>query len=421
MSISTKIAFNTSAQLVGKAATTISTIIVTVLITRNFSVSDFGNYTAIISYIALFYVFTDFGLNAIFVRGVGKDGEKQKEYFKNLLSIRIVGSLITAFAATAVIAFTDHPSAVKLGIIAALGILMAQSLVNTALALFQSKVRYDQVLVGDIIGAIANVTFVYIAATSFHQIFFIVVALVIGNILKAAVVLYLAKFQLGTLALKFDLVFWKNFVVSALPVGLIAVFSSFNAQIDKQIVLLASYKPSLGFTGGEAAGIYGLAYTVFGFAIVLPTFVMNVGYPLMVQKKEVGVSSLLKFSKKIGGYLLVLGILGTSVGWLLTPTLLDILGQGKFAESIFTTRLLLLGLPLFFITPVTLWLAITLNKQKEMLFIYAFVATFNLVANLTSVPTFGYNAAAVVTIISELFIFLLTTGVLYIHFRSEIR
>jgi len=300
MNIPFKIAFNTSAQVLGKIATTLSTIIVVILITRNFSVADFGNYTVIISYIALFYVFTDFGLNAIFVREVGEDGEKQREYFKNLLSIRIVSSIITAFAATAVLAFTNHPSAMKLGIIASLGILFAQSLVNTALALFQAKIRYNQALVGDIIGAIANVAFVYIAATYFHQIFFIILALVIGNMLKAAVVLYLAKFQLGIIGLKFDLPFWKKFIFAALPVGLITVFSQFNAQIDKQIVLLASYKPSLGFTGGEAAGIYGLAYTVFGFAIVLPTFVMNVGYPLMVQKKEAGVGSLLKFSKKSG-------------------------------------------------------------------------------------------------------------------------
>jgi O-antigen/teichoic acid export membrane protein len=400
MNIPFKIAFNTSAQLAGKVATTISTLIVIVIVTRNFSVGDYGNYTAILSYIAIFYVFTDFGLNAIFVRETGEDKEKQREYFKNLLGLRFVTSILLAFLATAILAFTDHSNLVKLGIIVGLGIIAAQSFLATSLALFQTRVRYDQAMIADLLGAVANVIFVYIAATNFGSILFVIGALVLGSTVKAGTALYLAKFQIGVF-------------------GFSTVFSQFNAQIDKQIVLLANYKPSLELSGDAAAGFYGLAYKVFELAIVLPAFVMNVGYPIMVQKRQESVHALIRFSKKLAGFLFAFSLVGLILGWFLAPFVIGILGGEEFDQSVFTTRILLIGFPLFFITPLTLWLAIVLNKSKEMMFIYGFAAAFNLVANLVTVPNFGYNAAALVTIVSEILILALSFGVLAIHFKTN--
>src|SRR4030042_2788522 len=109
MNTSFKLAYNTAIQLLGKAITVTSTLLITYLVAKSFSVEGYGNYTGILSYIALFYVFADFGLNAIFVRETGSDQEKQKDYFKNLLGLRLTASIFIAFAATAVLAFTGHP------------------------------------------------------------------------------------------------------------------------------------------------------------------------------------------------------------------------------------------------------------------------------------------------------------------------
>ena len=76
MSTPFKLAYNTSFQLLGKVVTVVSTTIVFYLIViPNFSVGEFGILNSILSYVALFYVFADFGLNAIFVREVGADAD----------------------------------------------------------------------------------------------------------------------------------------------------------------------------------------------------------------------------------------------------------------------------------------------------------------------------------------------------------
>jgi O-antigen/teichoic acid export membrane protein len=287
------------------------------------------------------------------------------------------------------------------------------------LAIFQAKIRYDQVLISDTFGAVANLIFVYLAVVNFSSILFVIGALAIGNSIRSVVALYLARFQLGTLEISFNKTFWKKIIVPAIPIGLLAVFSQFNAQIDKQIVFLAHYKPGLDLTGQTAAGIYGLAYKVFEFGVAIPAFIMNVGYPIMVQKREESLDRLLTFSKRLGIVLLLIGFLGLVSGWIASPWIFTIPGLEKFSQSVPSLRILLVGLPLFFVTPLSLWLAISLRKEREMMFIYGFSAVFNFVTNLVFVPSFGYNAAAVITIVSEGLILLLSIGVLYLSVKNK--
>ena len=412
MNTSLKITYNTIFQILGRGATAASILAITFLLTRNFGVAEYGNFTAIISFITLFFVFSDFGLNAIYVREVGSDKVKQKQYYKNLLGLRLVLSILVAFAATAVLAFTDHSSLVKIGIIIGLGILIAQSFAISALAIFQAKIRYDRSLIADVFGAAANFIFVYLAIVNFPSILMVIFALVLGNSVRALVYIYLAKLQIGVFSFSFDLVFWRKLLIAALPLGLITVFSQFNAQIDKQIILLANYDPHLSLSGEVSAGIYGLAYKIFELGIVLPAYILNVGYPIMVRKKKEGLDSLFKFSKKLAVILLGFGVVGLVLGLIFAPWVVFVLGGESFNNSVLTIRILMIGLPLFFITPLLLWLAITLNKTKELLFIYAFAAVFNLVANLILIPSFGYNAAAVITLLTEAFILISVSAVI---------
>ena len=94
-----RLTYSTLFQIFGRGATAFSTALVTFLVTRSLGVNDFGNFTAILSYITLFFVFTDFGINAIFVREVSNEKSKQKDYYKNLLGLRLIVTFFTAFIA----------------------------------------------------------------------------------------------------------------------------------------------------------------------------------------------------------------------------------------------------------------------------------------------------------------------------------
>jgi len=60
------IAVNTITQLVGRAISAVTTLLVTLLIARELGAGGYGDFVKITTYAAFFYLAVDFGINAIF-------------------------------------------------------------------------------------------------------------------------------------------------------------------------------------------------------------------------------------------------------------------------------------------------------------------------------------------------------------------
>ena len=153
------------------------------------------------------------------------------------------------------------------------------------------------------------------------------------------------------------------------------------------------------------AGIYNIAYSVFQSVLVLPTFIMNSYYPLM-----------LKSADKIK--LMALGLLGLSVvGTLLTlffsPLVIRILTGGGFAGSSASLQILALGFPAYFLSSLLMWLLISRGKYKSMFALYTSTTALNLLLNFLYIPMYSFIAASWITVISEYFILVLQVVVLW--------
>ena len=110
--------------------------------------------------------------------------------------------------------------------------------------------------------------------------------------------------------------------------------------------------------------------------------------------------------KKAG---LILG--GTSlgtviIGWSMAPLIGFI--RPEFVPSITYLRILLLGIPVFFFTSLTMWVLITLKKRMILASIYIASMVLNITANIILTPNIGPLAAAWITVASELFILVLS-------------
>ena len=81
------IAKNTFYQVFARAATSFIGFLITIIIARKFGVLGYGDFTKVTSFVALFYLVLDFGLNAFFL-------QYEKANFKNLFYLRILISLI---------------------------------------------------------------------------------------------------------------------------------------------------------------------------------------------------------------------------------------------------------------------------------------------------------------------------------------
>lgn len=405
-----KIAQNSFWQILSRFLSTGTVLLATYLITNNLSRDLWGEFVTVTSYIAIFSLLADFGLNGYVVKNLIISEDKIERYFENLLGLRLILSLVSIFLALAILVFLPHSSTIKFGIIVGTLMILAQSLFTTAQVVFQEKLKYDFFVVSDVLGSLVTLFLVFLAVQVSSPLAVIILIFVVGSFVKAVLGLGLAWFLVRHKGFAFNLSTWKVIFWGSLPLGVMLFLSQVNANIDKQIIALSDFQKISNLSSEVAVGIYGLAYRFFDFAIALPAFVANSSYPILLNKYKSDRADLFKFSKQLLLWLVIIGSILAIFGWLLAPTAVSIFGD--YSESILPLRILLLGLPIFFVTSLLLWLAVTVGKEVYLPFIYGFATLANIVLNLIFIPRYGYNAAAWVTLGSEIIIFGLLSFIL---------
>lgn len=402
------IAVNTITQLVGRAISAVTTLLVTLLIARELGAGGYGDFVKITTYAAFFYLAVDFGINAIFLqRDTGK-------HWASLVLLRTLGGI--ALVALSLIVLDVLPAstgqgytnAVRLGILLFSPTILLQGLITTANAIFQKRLRYDLATWGIFFGSLATVGILWFLVYSIHStnLLAIVSVVAVGALVTAASSLFFAFRLVGRQKFLPTTQQMKQLLLPSIPLGVTLLFNLVYFRADSVIITLT--RPT------AEVGIYGLAYKVFEVILVFPTFFMNAVYPLMVEHRET------KFKKILSSsffFLFLASLIVLGVVWVAAP--LISLVKTDFAASVGALRILALGLPFFFVTAATMWGLITLKKQNILAGIYGISMLINIIGNIILIPTYGFTAAAWMTVVGEGLVLLLSVSVLYKVFTDN--
>ncbi len=387
----------TSWQIAGKVVTSFSTIIILGIVARNYGASGTGIFTLALTYLAIFYLLADFGFNAHVLREVTGNRLKITVDWNKLLGTRILWSAFLVFIALVTLpvwpfATVDFKQAILFGCLAIIG----TGIFNTCNLIFQSKLRYDLSVLSVSVGTIASLgLFVYLTSNS-YPVTFLLIAHLLGWILIASTSLFLVKKFQTFLTPIFDMQYIKHIFLDSWPIAATLTLNVIYFRVDSFMV--AFYK------GVSDVGIYNIAYSVFQSVLVMPTFIMNAYFPLMLR-------SLKRFKLVVLG-LLLLSLLASAVIFLFTPFIIKILTGGGFFGSIQSLKILSLGFPAYFLSSILMWLLITKTRYKLMLIIYLAGLLINTFLNLIYIPQFSFIAASWTTVVSEYFILAMQAMVL---------
>ncbi len=409
------IATNTGSQIAGKMINSGATFLITLFIARSYGVNGYGDFTKITTYIAFFYLLGDFGLNAIYLQKQKKDDS----LWGVLFGVRLIGSILLIFIALALLSFLPqgqlqgYTPAVRLAIILFSPAIFAQAIITTANALFQKYLRYDLSTLALSIGSIVAVILVWIVTIVFQPqigVLFASIAFFVGLLVTAVVSVFLAS-RLEKLRLSFRLQDMSPLLISSIPLGLTLLCNQVYFRVDSLILTLSRQTSDVG--------IYGLAYKLFEVPLAFPTFFMNSVYPLfLVQAKIAKTKELQKMIGKVGWFLSIGAIVLVVLLWLAAPLISLI--RVDFLPSIAVFRILILGLPFFFVSSLTMWTLIALGKQMTLLAIYAFTMIMTILLDLYFIPLYGVTAAAWITVGSEAVV-LSVSGIVLQHSIQNIK
>jgi O-antigen/teichoic acid export membrane protein len=143
--------------------------------------------------------------------------------------------------------------------------------------------------------------------------------------------------------------------------------------------------------------------------LILPPIIVNALFPRFARQALDDRAGLLRGYRLTLRILLIVALLLSTGVSALAPTALGILAPeaGRKAEQ--ALAVLIWFVPMSYVNGIAQYVLIALDRQGQITRAFALTAVFNLVANLLLVPRWGIVAAALVTVVSEL--------VLYLPFR----
>src|ERR1035437_600811 len=398
------VAKNTFYQILTKGTTSFTGFLITIVIARSFGVIGFGDFTKITAFVALFFLFVDFGLNAVYLQNSDEDENNFNKlfYFRLLITLTIflLVNIIAVFLPFNKDLGLGFSPLVRLGIFIYSFSLFTQAIITSATAIFQKRLNYFPYLVSFISGSVFNLLIVSLFAYLGFSILYIVLAFVLSSIVTSAVALFYVRKKI--LPVSFDFGFSKRILIKSFPIGLMLIFNLIYFRAD--MLLLSLLKPT------NDVGIYGVSYKFFDFLIALPLFLSNALYPFLLANKN-NAKKFFSITKYYFFVFLISSIVIILPFWFLSPLFSVI--RVDFIPAIVPFRILLLSLPFFFLTSFLQWILISLGKQKFLAVVYVFSTLLNIVFNLIFIPQWSYLASAVITGISEGIVFVLLAFKVY--------
>ncbi len=404
MSQTLKIFQQTFWQVLGKVVTSLSTFMILGLVARNYGTGGTGVFTLALTYLSIFYILADFGFNAHVLRKIKDQGSKIKTEWNELLGTRLLWSGMLVILAVGLLPFwpfatKDFNTAVFLGSLA----IIASSVFVTANLIFQGKLRYDLSVSASSFGTLVSLAAFVLISNFKSPIPFLLIAHLIGWLVIAATALLLVRRFLRVITPIFNLQYSLNLFKQTWPMAATLSLNVLYFRADS--FLIAYFKPI------SDVGIYNVAYSVFQSALVLPTFIMNAYYPLMLKTFH-GIKWML-----LG--LLAVSLLATAITFFFAPVVVEILTGGGFTGSISSLQILSLGFPAYFVSALLMWILIATGRYKSMLLLYISGLILNLILNFIFIPSYSFIAASWITVVSEYFILGMQIVVLIIERKKD--
>lgn len=405
MSRKRTVILNTLFQLLGKGVTGLVSFAISILLASQLGLTGYGDYTKITTFVAFFWLLSDFGVNALYVK---TDTSDTHNSFGSLLALRLLFSAVLITTASGISLLlpssgtNGYPWFIKTGIMLYSITILFQSMTMSANALFQKNLRYDLSVWASVSGSIVSLVGLLCISKVFlvsQNVLSSLLIMITGIAITSCVSLYLAKTRIR-FSFQYETQTMKKLFFLSLPVGLTLLFNVAYFRIDSVILALTR-------TTAEV-GAYGFAYKIFEFLLVIPSFFMNSLYPILLEEEKNRLSknhtshSLL--ISKSAVFLFLSGCILSCVIFIATPIIATLKG---FDASITPLRILSLSLPFFFLTSLFMWLMIVRSKQKQLAYIYGFSLMVNCIGNILLIPRYGMSAASIMTGATEIMTLLL--------------
>lgn len=354
-----------------------------------------------------FDIFTNFGLNLFLTREVSRDRSQAWRLLYNTSILRLMLMVVGVFL---LVGFLTGRQAtitppLEWEAIVAIGLLyvglLPNSLSTGLSALFYAFEKAEYPAAVATVATICKASFGVAALAMGWGIIGLAGVSILTNLVTLAVLswsargLVVARSSEANTTYKPDTQLMKGMVRESWPLMLNHFLASIFFQIDVVIIEAAH--------GARMVGQYSVAYKWISALNVIPAFFTMALLPVMSRqahedraalKRNYGLAIKLLFSTA-----LPMAVIFTFMAYTLTEVLA---GREFLPDGAIATQLMIWSIPIGWMNSLTQYVLIALDLQKRITRAFILAVSFNIISNLILIPAYGYRAAALTTIASEL-------------------
>jgi len=362
-----------------------------------------GKYGFAIFIVGYFEIVTNFGLDTLLTREVAKDPSQGNRYLSNTAILRLLillGVLPLLFIFLAVWRGLFALSGDTIAAILLLTFSLIPSNISAALSsLFRAHEKMEYPAAITTVSTILKVTLGLLALLLGFGFVGLAGVSVIVNLVTLLILLYLVIKTFFRPQLEFNPPFSKEMLGLSYPLMINHLLATLFFRVD--VTLLQPMK------GNTVVGWYTAAYKFIDGVNIIPSAFTIAIFPIISRFAQDARESLIKaYTLAIKALLIVSLPLALLVTFYARGLILIFGGSEYLPHSAIALSLLIWYAPLGFINSVTQYLLIAIDQQRFLIRAFLIGLAFNIVANLIFIPSYGYQAAAVITILSEIALFL---------------
>ena len=394
-----KIAYNTGINFLAKIIATALGLGAVIIMTRYLGALGFGQYTIVITYLQFFGLMIDMGLTLITSQMLAKYEDSTTKIMRNLFTFRLVSASIFLGLAPVVVMFMPYAWPVKLGVFIATIAFLFIALNQILIGFYQKNLLMVKASIGEIAGRLTLIICVIIAVLTDSGLQGIVAATALASIAQFFIN-YLLSLPYIKLGFAFDKKIWQEIITLCWPIAITITFNIIYLKADTLILSLLKSESEVG--------LYGASYRVIDILITLPFILAGLALPQMTGALKNNNRRQFNSITQSSFDIMAIIALPLAVGaqFVAVPLMRLVAGE-EFAASGPILRLLIFAAGAVYLGVIFSHSIIAIEKQKQTIWAYVFVAVTALAGYLIFIPTYSYFGAAYVTIYSEIMIALL--------------
>jgi|SRR3989344_5386593 len=400
-----KIAYNTGVQIIGKAITIAIALVGFGLMTRYLGQKDFGYFSTIYAYLTIFGILVDLGLQMTTTKLISDPQENENQILNNVLSLRLITSLMFLVLAFFVALFLPYPILVKIGIAIAVFGYTASALTTVLTSFFQKHLIIHQAVIAEVGGQTIYLILMILAINLNTGLIGVLVASILNSVFIFIFSIYFIRRQLK-ITLGFDGKVWLKILKNTWPLGLTIALNLIYFKGDIFIMSLMRTP--------EEIGLYGAPYKIL--EVLINIIYLFLGLILPILSASAALKDFNKIKKVIQQTFDFLIIATTPMivgGYFLGVPLMILMSGADFAVSGEIIKILFIATGTIFIAGLFGYTIVALGEQKKMIKFYAINAMISIIGYIIFISRYGYWGAAWMTVATESFILLTVAYVMY--------